>query len=119
MRSDWQNDVEFTTFKELYPRREGGENWKQVYKAWNRALKVSDVRVVTDGAMRYRKYCEAKDLINTHYVQMATTFLNQENWLKPWDGPVKYPKSTSEEKPLPPSASELLRRRQNDPRGSK
>lgn len=118
MEVHWGDDAEFLAFKAIYPHREGGENWKQVYKAWRRALKVSTPSIITDGARRYRDYCEAKNVTDTHYVQMATTFLNQENWLKPWDGPVKFPKA--EDKPLPPSASELLRRRkQNDPRGSK
>lgn len=122
MVEHWGDDADFLKFKVMYPHREGGENWKQVYKAWKRAIKVSDIPAIIDGARRYHGYCEAKEMIGTPYVQMATTFLHQENWLKPWDWAermfVKRPEKVIEEKPLPPSADELLRRRQNDPRGS-
>lgn len=126
--SDWALDVEFLEFKAQYPKRQGGENWKQVHKSWVKACKGHTVLAIIDGARRYREYCEAENKIDTSYVQQATTFLNQENWLKAWDVAarefIKKPRiEISGDQPLPPSASELLARRKQrglfDPQGSK
>lgn len=122
----WNTDAEYKRFVEAYPKRRGGLNFKYAYKAWLSKRKEHAAAPMIDGARRYREFCIATDRVDTVYVQMVSTFLNQENWLQAWDVPVrtfvKHPSRTADPAPLPPSARELLLRRQQQqlvPRGSK
>ena len=114
----WSDDEDYIRFTNVYPKRRGGHNWKYAYdRHWLRKRRDGHTAaVMIDGARRYREFCEAEGKVDTVYVQMVSTFLNQENWLQAWDVEerkfIKQPPMTRvDPHPLPPSADELLRRR--------
>jgi len=69
-------DSNFEFFKSNYPNRSPSDDWFTAQQKWQARLREGeDHQKIIDGCLRYRKYCEAENIIGTKYVYMAKTFL--------------------------------------------
>lgn len=71
----------FLEFRAAYPKRGGTNSWAKALIAYRKAIaNGATEREVTDGALRYARYCDAKGDTGGPYVQMATTWINGKEW---------------------------------------
>jgi hypothetical protein len=75
----------FDEFWRVFPKREGNNSRKVAQELFAKATKKHDPQVVIDGAKRYAALMESKGAVKTSFVQMASTWLRQENWENPYD----------------------------------
>lgn len=77
---------EFEEIWKLKPKREGGNPKAGAFKAYKARLKQgATLEEIKDGVIRYKKFCDAKGLIDTDKVQMMQTFLGpNENFRESW-----------------------------------
>ena len=73
-------------FRETYPRRDGGQRWREAQHRWNARIKEGrTAEEIVEAAGRYRSWCDAKGKTGTEVVMQAATFLGSpENLDNPW-----------------------------------
>jgi hypothetical protein len=68
-------DLEFESFRALYPKRNGSNPWTKARKAINARLAEGASWVeILDGASRYALWCKATGKANTEHVMQAARF---------------------------------------------
>jgi hypothetical protein len=84
----------------FYPKRAGGNNKADAFKAWNARLKDGHTaEVMTAGVVRYATYCRAAGKQNTEFVKQASTFFGPSlHFTEPWPLP-NSPASTGQGAP--------------------
>jgi hypothetical protein len=74
-------DPAFEKFKEVYPARKGSYGWTKARKVFDRwVARGVDPQAIITGADRYAELMQETDRLETEYVKMPTTWLNQEGW---------------------------------------
>lgn len=84
----------FAEFWLAYPERDGGNPRKPASKAFSAACKRADPQAIIDGVRRYAEAMAARGRLNTEYVQMARTWLNQDRWNETYGTPAVSSKPT-------------------------
>ena len=87
-RNDYPSD--FEAVWEAYPKRAGGNSKRKAFRAYHSALRrgVSEQEIY-EGVLRYAKYCEATNKIQTEFVMMAATFFGPDHHFEEeWELPV-------------------------------
>ena len=81
-----QGTCMFARFRETYPRRDGGQRWREAQHRWNARIKEGrTAEEIVEAAGRYRSWCDAKGKTGTEVVMQAATFLGSpENLDNPW-----------------------------------
>ena len=88
--SSGEYDPRFERAWSAYPKRSGGNPKRGAYLAWQASVRRGgDPQAMEDGTHRYKKFCEATNLINTRYVKQGATFYGpNECWTDDWDVPL-------------------------------
>ena len=70
---------EFEEAWSAYPKREGSNNKRKAYSAWNARLRegVAPEEMLA-GVKRYAAYCDAKDITGTQWVMQAQRFFGKD-----------------------------------------
>jgi hypothetical protein len=74
------SDDDFERFWKAYPRRDGPNPKATALTAWKKAVKKERAGTILSATTAYAKECEAKGIVKTQFVPMASTWLNQERW---------------------------------------
>lgn len=74
------SDEDFEVFWKAYPKRDGPNPKQPALNSWRRAVRKADAETIISSAKAYTKECEAKGIVKTQFVPMASTWLNQERW---------------------------------------
>lgn len=79
----------FDAAKSSYPKRDGGQNWRQAQKAWNaRVAEGHTVAELTAGTLAYAGYIRRTGKEGTVYVKQAATFFGPDkHFLADWGPP--------------------------------
>lgn len=70
----------FEEFWNVYPKRLRNLDRKAAVKAFNAALKRTDLQTLVDGARAYAADCKADNKIGTEFVKQARSWLNGDCW---------------------------------------
>ena len=83
-------DPAFEAMKALYPQREGGQNWRQAFRAWRSRLREGmTVETLLAGTRAYADYVRRMGKEGTPYVKQAATFFSKDqHFLEAWEGPL-------------------------------
>lgn len=74
--------MSFADFRAVYPRRKGHQPWHPAEKKYLTAIKNgADEAHIISSARRYAEELQAQGKIDTEFVCMAQTWLNQKRWL--------------------------------------
>jgi uncharacterized protein YdaU (DUF1376 family) len=78
-------DDDFEVFWEAYPPRLGDRGKKAALKAYKSASKRASKPNILKGVQAYAVFCAAEEKINTPYVKLAASWLNQDGWLEAYE----------------------------------
>lgn len=70
----------FEEFWNVYPKRHKNLDRKAAVKAFNAALKRTDLQTLVDAARAYATDCKADNKIGTEFVKQARSWLNGDCW---------------------------------------
>ncbi|HDS4883995.1 TPA: DNA-binding protein [Klebsiella aerogenes] len=78
--------VEFEQAWREYPKRAGGNNKADAFKAWTARIKSgATAQELIDGVRRYAAYVTAAGKLNTEFVKQASTFFGpSKHYKEPW-----------------------------------
>lgn len=78
---------EFENIWREYPKREGSNSKVGAFKAWKARIRDGvQQQVMLEAVMRYRAFCEAKQIIGTEFVKLAQTFFGPNHEFdNPWE----------------------------------
>lgn len=91
------NNEHFEILWHEKPKREGGNPKATARKAFNARIKEGYTpKEMLCGILRYRIYCQTKDILNTPYVQQLATFLGtNKGFLEEWTVNTKLTRNVS------------------------
>jgi len=94
--------MSFAEFRAAYPKRRGSQPWHPAEKKYLTAIKNgADESHIISSARRYAEELQAQGKIDTEFVCMAVTWLNQKRW-------IDYAPSVDEEKKFAETQAKLL-----------
>lgn len=81
----------FCRARSAYPKRDGGQNWRQAQKAWNaRIVEGHSVAELLAGTLAYAEYARRTGKEGTPYVKQASTFYGPDkHFLDDWGPPAE------------------------------
>lgn len=84
-------DSRFDEIKNVYPKRGGGQNWKDAEKRYNARIREGHTHEeILAGCERYASFIQITGKANTEFVKMASTFLgDNKSFLEPWTPPAE------------------------------
>ena len=81
---DWEPDWE--RFCQAYPKREGDLSKVKARAIFGRCVTNGvEASEIIAGAVRYKRFCDAKGSTGTSYVKQMPSFLNQVAWSESWE----------------------------------
>lgn len=86
-------------FWDVYPKRAGGRDKQNAFKAFRAASKRAPVETIIAGAERYAAHCNSSGKAGTEFIRQARTWLNANGWEEDYGGS-KPPVQTIAVKPV-------------------
>lgn len=77
----------FAEFWNSYPKRDGSADRKGAVKAFNAALKRTDLETILTGVDEFAKAMERRGKVGSEFIPQARTWLNGDRWNETYDEP--------------------------------
>lgn len=88
-------------FWAAYPKRAGGRDKQNAFKAFKAASKRAEISTIIEGARAYADYCHSTGKSGTEFIRQARTWLNANGWTEDYSDagqPPKHPANAIIEK---------------------
>ena len=78
-------NFDFDEFWKAYPPRLGDRGRKAALKAYKSAIKRASKPTILKGVQAYAAFCASEEKLNTPYVKLAASWLNQDGWTETYE----------------------------------
>src|SRR5262249_41305543 len=108
-KKEESEEERFFEFKKAYPKRKGSMGWHEARKRLKRACAETPFETILGAAREYAAEMRAGGKLETEYVKMPATWLNQRCYADYGESPCRFRQRPREDHPGTPSLRRAAR----------